>query len=88
MDIASTKEVINAIADNTFVDGVKLNEAYPEIQEWLSVMETEATAKSEAFNLDKLRAPVAMRRKKFVEISSGEKVEITQPTTFVLQYDM
>lgn len=52
LDIQTTEDVVNFIANNTFVDGKSLQDTYPEIQEFLAQMVTEGEAQSEAFNLD------------------------------------
>jgi hypothetical protein len=64
LDVQTTEEVVNFVADNTYVDGQTLNEAFPEVQEWLAGMRDEVTRRSEEFSLDKLRVPMAMRRER------------------------
>ena len=61
LDIQTTEDVVNFIANNTFVDGRSLQDTYPEIQEFLAQMVAESNAQSEAFNLDQIRIPTAMR---------------------------
>jgi hypothetical protein len=61
LDIQTTEDVVNFVADATFVDGKSLNEAFPEIGEWLTEYANEMTRQSEAFNLDQLRIRTAMR---------------------------
>ena len=52
LDIQTTEDVVNFIANNTFVDGKSLQDTYPEIQEFLAQMVAEGEAQSQAFNLD------------------------------------
>ena len=59
----TTEEVINFIANNTYIDGKSLNHKFPGIQDWLTQAKAEADAKQEAFNLDQIRAPITMQRR-------------------------
>ena len=62
LDMQTSEDVINFVAKNTYVDGQSLNDKFPEIQQFLTEAKAEADAQEEAFNLDQLRAPVAMHR--------------------------
>jgi hypothetical protein len=61
-DAQTFDESVRFIANNTFIDGVPLIEAYPEVEEFLANMWREQAANEESWNLDKIRAPMSLNR--------------------------
>ena len=54
-DLDNFEDVVNFIADNTFMDGEALSSRFPGIADWLAANRAEAESFEEMFNLDQLR---------------------------------
>lgn len=69
LEIQNAQEVVNFVANNTYVDDETLNEAVPQIQEQLARYVEWHTQAPDNVSFDKLRIQTAMRKMKRVPVS-------------------
>jgi hypothetical protein len=62
MDIQTDEDVIKFVSENISVNGEKLNERFPQIEEYLNKVRQEGESLEEIFSLDALRVtPVTLQ---------------------------
>jgi len=57
MDAQTEEDVIRFVAENTYVDGGRLADVFPQIEDYIAQVQHEADTLGEKFNFDAIRIP-------------------------------